>query len=205
MAIQASHGGGVVLSETILSRVSRVHSRAPHSPKLPISVHLIPPSKGFHVRPVPRVMLGGDGCTSQTGFISSQTELNVLKFNLRLQYIFLSVWQCALRTSELSAYETVSNTNTPVSYHCLTTVSYLCVSLTPWLSYTSEEEHLLQPRPPGSRHWISQSTPVSTVNLLLWGVSSDAVTDSTSHGWWLNFSWELGVWKQHTACCHSAK
>jgi len=62
---------------------------------------------------------------------------------------FLSGWQYALRTSEFSAYDPVSNTNAPVSYYWLTTVSYLCVSLTLWLNYTSEEKHLLRHRPRG--------------------------------------------------------
>ncbi|MEQ2246884.1 hypothetical protein ILYODFUR_003745, partial [Ilyodon furcidens] len=49
-------------------------------------------------------------------------------------------------------YETVSNTNTAMSYYCLTTVSHPCVSLTLRLSYTSDGRHLLRQRPQGLRH-----------------------------------------------------
>lgn len=87
-------------------------------------------------------MQRGDGWMSKRGFIS------VHEFNLSIQCIFLSGQQYALRTAEFSVYETISNTNTPVSRCRLTTVLDLCVSWTPWLSYTSEEKHLLWQRPP---------------------------------------------------------
>lgn len=72
---------------------------------------------------------------------------------------FLSGQQYALRSAEFGGYETVSNTNTPMYYYCLTTVSHPCVSLILQLSYTSEERHLLRQRPQGSWHWTGELQP----------------------------------------------
>lgn len=83
----------------------------------------------------------------------------------------LSIWPFVVSvspTSELNAYETVTNRNSD-SYvqllMCQSIISLRVLSL--WLSYASEEKHLPSQKPPGSWHSISQLQKESQVNLFL--------------------------------------
>lgn len=119
-------------------------------------------------------MQRGDGWMSKRGFIS------VHEFNLSIQYIFLSGQRYALRTAEFSVYETISDTNTPVSCCRLTTVLDLHVSWTPWLSYTSEERHLLWRRPQSRDTDFLSCRRVGGQSVALKGFHSDSTSDHRS-------------------------